>query len=174
DPGHFEGLLRGVHEVAGDRVPVLLVDRDDVVLQAGVVRLHLDRAPAPGAGLLPLVPVGRQRLERDERVVGGAAAEHPGPAVPDVRVAARLLGGRVVVVQFAAEQSHPAAQGQHVVAADVTGAALDDGDGHVRVLRQPGGDDGARRAAADDDVVVQVGVFWHGSGTPPGGSETGG
>src|SRR5690606_20918111 len=69
DARHAERGLRGVHEVTGDGVPVLLVDRDDVVLQAGVVGLHLHRAPALRTGLLPLVPVGRQRLERDERVV---------------------------------------------------------------------------------------------------------
>src|SRR5690606_23739319 len=163
DAGHLERVLRGVDEVPGDGVPVLLVDRDDVVLQPGVVRLHLHGAPALGARLLPLVPVGRQRLERDERVVRGAAAEDAGAAVPDVRVAAWLLGGGVVVVELTAEQAHPAAQRQHVVPADVAGAALDDGDGDVRVLGESRGDDGTRGPAAYDDVVVDRCV--HG-GTP--------
>ncbi len=86
----------------------------------------------------------------------GTAAEHAGPAVPDVRVAARLLGGGVVVVQFAAEQAHPAAQGEDFGAADVARAALDDGDGDVRVLGEAGGDHRAGGAAADHDVVVGV------------------
>ena len=58
----------------------------------------------------------------------GTAAEHPGAAVPDVRVAAGLLGGRVVVVEFTAEQAEPAAQGEDLGPVDVGRAALDDGD----------------------------------------------
>ncbi len=146
-------LLGGVDEVAGDGVAVLLVDRDDVVAQLGEVRVHRGRVPALGARLGPLVPVAGQRLEADQRVVRGAAAQHPGAAVPDVAVAARLFGGGVVVVEVAAQEPEPAAQGQDVVAVDVGGAALDDRDGHVRVLGEPRGDDRSGGAAADDHVV---------------------
>ncbi len=51
----------------------------------------------------------------------GAAAEDPGAAVPDVGVAARLFGGGVVVVEVAAEEAEPAAEGEDVVAVDVGG-----------------------------------------------------
>jgi hypothetical protein len=82
--------------------------------------------------------------------------------VPDVRVAAGLLGGGVVVIQLTAEEAHPAAQRQHVLTADVTGPALDDGNGDVRVLGEARGDDGPCGTAADDDVVVDLGVLGHG------------
>lgn len=156
DARNSQRALRGVDEVPGDRVPVGVVDGDDVVAQPGEVGIHGCRVPAVGAGLRPLVPVGGQGLEGDEGVVRGAAAQHPRTAVADVRVAPGLLGGGVVVVELTAEQAHPSAQGEDVVAADVAGAALDDGDADVRVFGQPGGDDGSGGATADDDVVVHV------------------
>lgn len=150
--------LRRVDEVAGDGVPVLLVDGHDVVAQPVEVRVHGRRVPAVGAGLGPLVPVAGQRLEADQRVVRGAAAQHPGAAVPDVGVAARLFGRGVVVVEVTAEQSEPAAQGENVVPVDVGGTTLDEGDGDVGVLAEAGGDDRTCGSATDDHVVGGFGA----------------
>ncbi len=154
DARHTDGALRGVDEVAGDGVPVLLVDRHDVVAQLVEVRRHGGGVPPLGAGGRPLVPVGRQRLEGDEGVVRGAAAQDAGAAVPDVGVAAWLLGGGVVVVELTAQQAHPAAQREDFGAVDVGGTALDDGDADGRVLGEPGRDHRTCGSAADDDVVV--------------------
>ncbi len=161
DARHAERGLRGVDEVACDGVPVGLVDGNDVVAQPAEVRVHRRRVPSGRTGGRPLVPVGRQRLERDQGVVGRTPAEDPGPAVADGRVPAGLLGGGVVVVQLSAEQAHPAAQGQHVVASHVARPALDEGHADARVLGQPGRDHRSGGTAADDHVVVQGHIALH-------------
>src|SRR5690606_10201873 len=99
DDGDAGGRGRGGDPVPDDGVAVLLGHRDDVALDPVGVGLDGGVVPAGGSGGHPVVEVLGERAEADQGVVRGAAAQDAGPRVADEGVAARLLHGRVVVVE---------------------------------------------------------------------------
>ena len=153
DDGDAGGRGRGGDPVPDDGVAVLLGHRDDVALDPVGVGLDGGVVPAGGSGGHPVVEVLGERAEADQGVVRGAAAQDAGPRVADEGVAARLLHGRVVVVEVAAEQAEPVTQFQDPLQSHVGRSALDDAHGGVGVLGEPVRDHRSRGAAADDDVV---------------------
>ncbi len=154
--GHAGAGRRGLDPVEQERVAVLLRDDPVRARDAVVVRVHPLVVPARRALVDPVLPVERQRLEPDLRVVRRAAAEDARPRVHDVRVAARLQRGRVAVVVVALEQLQPAAQAQHLVAAEVGRAGLEQAHGQRRILGEASRHDGAGRASADDNHVEDL------------------
>lgn len=71
-----------------------------------------------------------------------------------MRVASRLLCGRVGVIVFAAEQGEPLAELKHFRLVVVTWTTFNQSDSDVWVGREPFCQYAACRAASDDDVVV--------------------
>ena len=118
-------------------------------LQALVVDLHRVRIPPFGAAVDPVLPIARERLEEDLRVVGRAPTKHGRARVHDVGIAARLQRCRIAEIERSLEQRQPLAQLQHLLKADVAGTRFEQADADVRVLREPRGNDRAGGSATN-------------------------
>lgn len=159
DDGDVHGVAAGQYPVLAQGVAVTGVDGLNGVAQLVHQAHEVAEGPAFGAERLPDLQVVLEGAEGDEGVVRGAATEDLGSRVADVRVAHGLLGGRVVIVELAAEEGQPLAQVEHPIVHEVAGAGLDHEDPLVReVLGQARGDDAAGGASTDDDIVVAVSI----------------
>ena len=146
-----------LHDVGQVGVPVGRRDRLDPGAQPVVQRAERLRAPAGRAELLPLGQVPGRRAEGDHRVVRAAAAEDPGPGLPDGGVAVRLRHAAVVEVVLALHHLRPAPDVAGPRLVPVARPPLQQRD-PAAGLRQPAGDHAAGGPAADhDDVVLAVG-----------------
>lgn len=89
--GDVEGAAAGLHPVLAELVPVAGVHRLDRVLQAHQHPHEHGERPPLGPQRLPDPEVVLERLERDQRVVRRAPAQHLGARVSDVGVACWTL-----------------------------------------------------------------------------------
>lgn len=70
-----------------------------------------------------------------------------------------LFGGRVVIVQLAAQEAQPLLQVEHAVIGEVAGTTLNDQSSLVgKVLRQARSNHATSGTTTDDDIVVAVEV----------------